>query len=123
MPGHRKIETAANGASVTYSITPQYDDPINQLTSSRQVVRSILVNELRKMGGIKYTETLKVRMSKEVGNDKTKKDSAYFKYKTGTGTNFEDIEKTAAFNQQMIIPRIESFQNLGSNWVVITTLI
>jgi hypothetical protein len=35
MPGHRKIETAANGASVTYSITPQYDDPINQLTSSR----------------------------------------------------------------------------------------
>ena len=118
MPGHRKIETAANGASVTYSITPQYDDPINQLTSSRQVVRSILVNELRKMGGIKYTETLKVRMSKEVGNDKTKKDSVYFKSKTGTVTNFEDIEKTAAFNQQMIISRIESFQNLGSNWVV-----
>jgi hypothetical protein len=110
--------TAANGASVTYSITPQYDDPINQLTSSRQVVRSILVNELRKMGGIKYTDTLKVRMSKEVGNDKTKKDSVYFKSKTGTVTNFEDIEKTAAFNQQMIISRIESFQNLGSNWVV-----
>jgi hypothetical protein len=118
MPGHRKIETAANGASVTYSITPQYHDPIKQLTSSRQVVRSILVNELKKMDGIKYTETMKVRMSKEVGNNKTKKDSVYFKSKTGTVTNFEDIEKTAAFNQQMIISRIESFQNLGSNWVV-----
>jgi hypothetical protein len=98
IPGHRKIETAANGASVTYSISPQYHDPIKQLTSSRQVVRSILVNELKKMGGIKYTETLKVRMSKEVGNNKTKKDSVYFKSKTGTVTNFEDIEKTAAFN-------------------------
>ncbi|CAB3982671.1 Hypothetical predicted protein [Paramuricea clavata] len=118
MPGHRNIESAANGASVTYSITPQYDDPINQLTSSRQVVRSILVNELKKMGGIKYTETLKARMSKEVGNDKTKKDSVYFKSKTGTVTNFDDIERTAVFNQQMIISRIESFQNLGSNWVV-----
>ncbi|CAB4003992.1 Hypothetical predicted protein [Paramuricea clavata] len=113
MPGHRKIETAANG-----SVTPLYSDPLNQMTSSRQVVRSILVNELKKMGGLKYTETLKVKMSKEVGNGKTKKDSVYFKSKTGTATNFEDIEKTAAFNQQTVLARIETFQNLGSNWII-----
>jgi hypothetical protein len=118
MPGYRKIETAANGAAMTYSIVPQHIDPLDQLTSSRQVVRSILVNELRKLGGIKYTETLKVRMSKEVGGGKTSKDSVYFKSKTGTVTNHEDIEKTAAFNQQIILNRIESFQNLGSNWVI-----
>ena len=40
MPGHRKIETAANGAAVTYMITPQYIDPLEQMTASRQVVRS-----------------------------------------------------------------------------------
>ncbi|CAB4040781.1 Hypothetical predicted protein [Paramuricea clavata] len=118
MPGYRKIETAANGAAVTYSIVPQHMDPLDQLTSSRQVVRSILVNELRKLVGIKYTETLKVRMSKEVGDGKTSKDSVYFKSKTRTVMNHEDIEKTAAFNQQTILNRIESFQNLGSNWVI-----
>jgi hypothetical protein len=118
VPGHRKIETAAKGAAVTYSITPSHIDPLDQLTSSRQVVRNILVNELKRMGGLKYTETLKVRMSKEVGNDKTRKGSVYFKSKTGTVTNFEDIESTAIYNQQMILARIETFQNLGSNWII-----
>ncbi|CAB4007322.1 Hypothetical predicted protein [Paramuricea clavata] len=114
-PNHRKIETAANGAAVTYSISPAHIDPLEQLTSSRQVVRDILVKELRKMGGLKYTETMKVRMSKEVGEGKTKKDSVYFKSKTGTVTNFEDVESTAAGNEQL---RIEAFQNLGSNWKI-----
>ena len=94
-------------------------DPLDQLTASRQVVRSILVNELKRMGGLKYTETLKVRMSKEVGDGKTKKDSVYFKSKTGTVTNFENIESTAILNQQMILARIETFQNLGSNWIIL----
>jgi hypothetical protein len=118
-PGHRKIETAANGAAVTYMITPQYMDPLEQMTASRQVVRSILVNELKRMGGLKYTETVKIRMSKEVGDGKTKKDSVYFKSKTGTVTNFEDIENTAATNQLTILSRIETFQNLGSNWIIL----
>ncbi|CAB4023910.1 Hypothetical predicted protein [Paramuricea clavata] len=118
-PFHRKIETAANGAAVTYSITPHYMDPLNQLTASRQVARGILVNELKRMGGLKYTETIKVRMSKEIGNGKTKKDSIYFKSKTGTATNFEDIESTAAQNQLTILSRIETFQNLGSNWIIL----
>jgi hypothetical protein len=52
-PGHKKIETAANGAAVTYMITPQYMDPLEQMTASRQVVRSILVKELGRMGGLK----------------------------------------------------------------------
>jgi hypothetical protein len=90
-PSHRKIETAANGAAVAYALTPQYADPLDQMTASRQVVRSILVNELKRMGGLKYAETVKKRMSKEVGDGKTKKDSIYFKSKTGTVTNFEDI--------------------------------
>ncbi|CAB4022658.1 Gastrula zinc finger, partial [Paramuricea clavata] len=118
-PSYRKIETAANGAAVTYSITPNYMDPLDQMTASRQVVRGILVNELKRMGGLKYTETIKVRMSKEIGNDKTKKDSIYFKSKTGTATNFEDIESTAAQNQLTILSRIETFQNLGSNWIIL----
>jgi hypothetical protein len=33
-------------------------------------------------------------------------------------TNFEDIESTAAQNQQTILSRIETFQNLGSNWII-----
>jgi hypothetical protein len=118
-PGNRKIETAANGAAVTYTITPQYMDPLEQLTASRQVVRSVLANELKRMGGIKYTETIKIRMSKEVGEGKTKKDSVYFKSKTGTVTNFEDIENTAANKQLTILSRIETFQNLGSNWIIL----
>ena len=118
-PFHRKIETAANSAAVTYSITPHYMDPLDQLTASRQVVRGILVGELKKMGGIKYTETVKVRMSKEVGDGKTKKDSVYFKSKTGTVTNFEDIEATTAQNQLTVLARIETFQNLGSNWIIL----
>ncbi|CAB4015988.1 Gastrula zinc finger, partial [Paramuricea clavata] len=118
-PFHRKIETAANGAAVTYSITPHYMDPLDQMTASRQVVRGILVNELKRMGGLKYTETLKVRMSKEVRDGKTKKDSVYFKSKTGTATNFEDIESTAAQNQLTILSRIETFQKLGSNWIIL----
>ena len=118
-PGHRKIETAANGAAVTYMVTPQYMDPLEQMTASRQVVRSILVNELKRMDGLKYTETIKVRMSKEVGDGKTKKDSIYFKSKTGTVTNFEDIENSAANNQLSILSRIETFQNLGSNWIIL----
>jgi hypothetical protein len=119
MPGHRKIETAANWAAVTYSLTPQYMDPLDQMTASRQVVRNILVNELKRMGGLKYTETLKVRMSKEVGDGKTKKDSVYFKSKTGAVTNFKDIENTDANNQLTILSRIETFQNLGSNWNIL----
>ena len=118
-PGHRKIETAANGAAVTYMITPQYMDPLEQMTSSRQVVRGILTSNLKKMGGLKYTETIKVRMSKEVGDGKTKKDSVYFKSKTGTVTNFEDTESTAINNQLTILSRIETFQNLGSNWIIL----
>ena len=101
-PGYRKIETAANGAAVTYMITPSHMDPLNQLTASRQVVRDILVKELGRMGGLKYTETIKIKMSKEIGDNKTKKDSVYFKSKTGTATNFSDIESTAAYNQQTI---------------------
>jgi hypothetical protein len=54
-------------------------------------------------------------MSKKVGEGKTKKDSVYFKSKTGTVTNFEDIESTAAANQEMILSRIDTFQNMGSN--------
>jgi hypothetical protein len=118
IPKHRKIETAVNGAAPTYSITTTHIDPLDQLTSSKQVVRDILVNELKRIGGVKYTETLKVRMSKEVGDGKTKKDSVYFKSKTGTVTNFEDIESTAILNQQMILSRIDTFQNLGSNWII-----
>ena len=116
IPGHRKIETAANGAAVTYSLTPSHMDPLDQMTTSRQVVRNLLVNELKRMNGLKYTETIKIKMSKEVGE--TKKDSVYFKSKTGTVTNFEDIESTAAQNQQTILSRIETFQNLGSNWII-----
>ena len=71
------------------------------------------------MGGLKYTETIKIRMSKEVGDGKTKKDSVYFKSKTGTVTNFGDIESTAAYNQLTILSRIETFQNLGSNWIIL----
>ena len=71
------------------------------------------------MGGLKYTETIKVRMSKEVGDGKTKKDSIYFKSKTGTVTNFEDIENTATTNQLTILSRIETFQILGSNWIIL----
>ena len=122
-PSHRKIETAANGAAVAYALTPQYADPLDQMTASRQVVRSILVNELKRMGGLKYTETVKIRMSKEVGDGKTKKDSIYFKSKTGTVTNFEDIENTAANNQLTILSRIDTFQNLGSNWIIIIIII
>jgi hypothetical protein len=118
MPGHRKIETAANGAAVTYSLTPSHMDPLDQMTASRQVVRNILGNELKRMGGLKYTETIKIKMSKEVGDGKTKKDSVYFKSKTGTVTNFEDIESTATNNQLTILSRIETFQNLGSNWII-----
>jgi hypothetical protein len=118
MPGHRKIETAANGAAVTYSLTPSHMDPLDQMTASRQVVRNLLVNKLKRMGGLKYTETIKIKMSKEVGDGKTKKDSVYFKSKTGTVTNFEDIESTATNNQQTILSRIETFQNLGSNWII-----
>ena len=118
-PGHRKIETAANGAAVTYALTPQYMDPLRQMTASRQVVRGILVNELKRMGGLKYTETIKIKMSKEVGDGKTKKDSVYFKSKTGTVTNFEDTESTAAYNQLTILSRIETFQNLDSNWIIL----
>ncbi|CAB3984764.1 Gastrula zinc finger, partial [Paramuricea clavata] len=58
-------------------------------------------------------------MSKEIGDGKTKKGSVYFKSKTGTATNFEDIESTAAQNQLTILSRIETFQNLGSNWIIL----
>ena len=56
------------------------------------------MNELKRMAGLKYTETIKIKMSKGVGDGKTKKDSMYFKFKTGTVTNFEDIERTAEQN-------------------------
>jgi hypothetical protein len=36
-PGHRKIETAANGAAVTYSLTPSYMDPLEQMTASSRL--------------------------------------------------------------------------------------
>jgi hypothetical protein len=61
-PTYRKVETAVDGAAVTSMISPTYLDPQNQLTASRQVVRIILEKELSRMGGVKYTETLKVRM-------------------------------------------------------------
>ena len=112
IPGHRKIETAANGAAVTYSITPSHIDPLDQLTSSRHVVRNILVNELKRMGGLKYTETLKVRMSKEVGDGKNKERLSVLQV--------DDIESTAILNQQLILARIETFQNLGSNWIIMS---
>jgi hypothetical protein len=34
-------------------------------------------------------------------------------------TNFKDIENTAATNQLTILSRIETFQNLGSNWIIL----
>ena len=43
----------------------------------------------------------------------------HFKSKSGTVTNHEDIEATATFNQQAILQRIETFQNLGSNWRIL----
>ena len=52
--------------------------------------------------------------------EKTKKGSVYFKSKTGAVTNFEDIESTAILNQQLILARIETFQNLGSNWIIMS---
>ncbi|CAB3980476.1 Hypothetical predicted protein [Paramuricea clavata] len=58
-PTYGKIETAADGAAVTYMISPTYLNPQSQLTASRQVVREILRKELGRMGGVKYTETLK----------------------------------------------------------------
>jgi hypothetical protein len=118
-PNYKKVETAVNGAATTYIITPSHIDPQDQLTSSRQVVREILVKELKRTGGVKYTETLKVRMVKEVGEGKTEKDSVYFKSKTGTVTNFEDIESTATMDQQVLLQRIETFQNMWSNWRIL----
>jgi hypothetical protein len=118
-PTYRKVETAVDGAAVTYMISPTYLDPQNQLTASRQVVRKILEKELSRMGGVKYTETLKVRMMREIGEGKTQKDSVHFKSKSGTVTNHEGIEATATFNHQTILQRIEKFQNLGSNWRIL----
>jgi hypothetical protein len=43
----------------------------------------------------------------------------HFKSKSGTVTNHEDIEATATFNHQTILQRIETFQNLGSNWRIL----
>jgi hypothetical protein len=118
-PFYRKIETAVDGAAVTHMISPTYLDSQNQLTASGQVVREILEKELSRMGGVKYTETLKVRMIREIGEGKTQKDSVHFKSKSGTLTNHEDIEATATFNHQIILQRIEAFQNLGSNWRIL----
>ncbi|CAB3995446.1 Gastrula zinc finger, partial [Paramuricea clavata] len=103
-PKYRKIETVVN----TYRSTGTAN--LKQTSCKRNTGEGDEEN-----GWFKIDGNIEVRMSKEIGNGKTSKDSVYFKSKTGTITNFENIESTAAANQQLILLRIEAFLNLGSN--------
>jgi hypothetical protein len=70
------------------------------------------------MGGIKFSETLKLRMIKGLVEESSP-ESIYFNSFARVATNDIDIEEATKKNLEIIMGRIGNFQERGSNWRVL----
>ena len=70
------------------------------------------------MGGIKFSETLKLRMIKGLVEESSPV-SIYFNSFARVATNDIDIEEATKKNVEIIMGRIGNFQERGSNWRVL----
>ena len=86
--------------------------------SGNKLWRQLLAEQLAEMGGIKFSETLKLRMIKGLVEESSP-ESIYFNSFARVAINDIDIEEATKKNMEIIMGRIGNFQERGSKWRVL----
>ena len=110
----KEVRSALKGATASFEVSLRGQDPLRQLTDTREGLEVFLKNQLRATKGFKFVETLEVTFVKAQGVEKT----AYFHSKAKVLTNKGEIEGSLRESQQRILALIGSWISEGSGWTI-----
>lgn len=100
--------------------TVRTKDPLEQLTTVRSGIAHRLINELIEMKGIKYVETLKITLKKQLDKNETIFKPAHFNNKVIEIVNKNGITKAVHQASEQIINTIAQWIVDGSNWTIVS---
>lgn len=107
------------GYAQSYKITIiDNKHPLIQLNSSRFQSNKNLQTILQTLKSVKYTETLKITLRKQLNSDETIVKTAYFKSKSQTIINKAEVNKSINISSQQITNGISVWISQGSGWSI-----
>ncbi|CAB4014626.1 Hypothetical predicted protein, partial [Paramuricea clavata] len=112
-----RLKTALKGSTKSFWIGIVNNDPQWQMIGTREVMEDLILQQLLELGGLKFSEVLKVKMVKGMASDSNKEEGVFF-FNSYTSTITEDraVPESVRKNTEVIVARISNFQERGSNW-------
>ena len=119
---HPNIKTQARalkGSTKSYSIEIiKKTSPLEQLNSSRTAANSKLLHDLEEMKGLKFVETLRVELYKQVNKEHLTYKMVYFNSTTHTIINSTEIVPALNRSAEQVITVIGKWLSEGSGWII-----
>ena len=114
-----RLKTALKGSTKSFWISIVSNDPRGQMRGSRETVVDLILQQLLDLGGLKFSEVLKVKMVKGMASDPSREEGVFF-FNSYTSTVIEEstVDGDVERNTELVITRISNFQERGSNWRV-----
>ena len=116
-----KIEEVANalkGYTKSFEISIKNNkDPLIQLQNTRKAINNKIIKILASMKGLKFVETLKIRL-KKVSNDGILEQTNYFNNKPQTIINNTEIPESLQLSKQQILNLIAKWISEGPGWTI-----
>ena len=118
VPKIKELNKALKNSTKSFTVDiVDNNDPLLQLTKTRNVIEQYLNKELGELKGFKYIETLKITFEKQLGNKTTIK-TAYFNSMTTTIINKNEINKALQTSRQELMKAIGQWISEGSGWTI-----
>ena len=119
---HPNIKTQARalkGSTKSYSIEIiKKTSPLEQLNSSRTAANSKLLHDLEEMKGLKFVETLRVELYKQVNKEHLTYKMVYFNSTAHTIINSTEIVPALNKSAEQVITTIGKWLSEGSGWII-----
>jgi hypothetical protein len=89
------------------------------MRGSMETVVDLILQQLLDLGGLKFSEVLKIKMVKGIASDPSREEGVFF-FNSYTSTMIEEstVDGDVERNTELVITRISNFQERGSNWRV-----
>ena len=113
-----EVAKALKGYTKSFEISINNNkDPLAQLQNTRKATEHHIISLLESMKGLKFVETLKIRL-KKVSNDGILEQTNYFNSKPQTIINNTEISEALQSSQQQILNMIAQWISEGSGWTI-----
>ena len=113
-----QVANALKGYTKSFEIGIKNNkDPLAQLQNTKKAVEYHIVSILTSMKGLKFVETIKIKL-KKLSNDGTLEKNAYFNSKPQTIINNAEIPGALQLSKQQILNMIAQWISEGSGWTI-----